>query len=271
MQPPVLNPESVSPRKNSDLARYALWSGGITVGVPVLWLLLTNTGGNFGLGIGWLGVLPVMLMVPVGTILTICFGVAAVVESRRKNDRLPGDATPATNQARYALLFGGIAVAMTVFGIFLFPALTMGLLVPVAAIVAISFAVSAVVQSSKKNDGQPGPLDMPSPQAGPTGGIGRRIPLAAIAWLGIPIPVRLIISRALSDAPSLGAPPDVGGWNILFGLISCAGIAVAIIAFVRSTKWSVRILLAIPIYLYFSVASSMVTGIAWSLIRGGSH
>ena len=57
--------------KKSVLARCAIWSGAVTVGVPLLWVMLGSTlGGNAGLAVGWYGVLPVLLGVPIGIIVT---------------------------------------------------------------------------------------------------------------------------------------------------------------------------------------------------------
>ena len=61
MQPQDIQPEGSPPSRKAKLTRYALWSGGLTVGVPVVWALLASLGGNTGLGIGWFGVLPVLL------------------------------------------------------------------------------------------------------------------------------------------------------------------------------------------------------------------
>jgi hypothetical protein len=82
MQTQDIQPQGNPPSRRSNLARYALWSGGLTVGVPVVWAVLTSLGGNASLGIGWFGVLPVLILVPVGVIVTICLGIAAAVQPK---------------------------------------------------------------------------------------------------------------------------------------------------------------------------------------------
>jgi hypothetical protein len=93
--PSNTEPVSESPKlpaKKSVLFRCAIWSGGITVGVPVLWAALTSTlGGNASLALGWYGVLPLLLRVPLGVILTLGFAIAAVVRSNAQKDAAQPD------------------------------------------------------------------------------------------------------------------------------------------------------------------------------------
>jgi len=87
MQPEDTKPESEAPPKKSLLTRCAIWSGAITIGVPALWALLTTAlGGNAGLAVGWLGVLPVLILVPVGIVVTIGLAIAAAVEANKRKD-----------------------------------------------------------------------------------------------------------------------------------------------------------------------------------------
>lgn len=92
MIPTVTTPDQKDPLKNPPLARYAIWSAVATVGVPLAWAVLTNSlGGNTGLAIGWFGVLPVILFVPIGAIVTLALVIGSFVQA---NTPGPGDSSP---------------------------------------------------------------------------------------------------------------------------------------------------------------------------------
>ena len=83
-------PESDPQPKNSMLGLYAMWSGVATVAVPVLWAVLTSAlGGNAGLTVGWFGVLPVILFVPLGIIVTLGLAIAAAVATNKQKETNP--------------------------------------------------------------------------------------------------------------------------------------------------------------------------------------
>lgn len=88
-----------SSAKKSALARCAIWSGAATFGVPLLWVMLGSTlGGNAGLAVGWYGVLPVLLGVPIGIIVTLCLTIAAVVNQRKDKTKAALAATNDPNE-----------------------------------------------------------------------------------------------------------------------------------------------------------------------------
>lgn len=92
MQPGPTHPESATPRRIPPLTRYAIWTAVVTVGVPLVWAVLTSSlGGNTGLEIGWFGVLPVILFVPIGSIVTLVLVIASFVQT---NTPRPGDSFP---------------------------------------------------------------------------------------------------------------------------------------------------------------------------------
>lgn len=73
-------------------ARWALVSGLITLSVPALWIVLqlVITDKNVSLGIGWLGLIPVLAVVPTGSVVTIIFVVLAIVQrSKRPGKNMP--------------------------------------------------------------------------------------------------------------------------------------------------------------------------------------
>ena len=79
--------ESKTPPKMSTLTRCAIWSGVLTVGVPALWAALAEgIGGNFGLGLAWFGVLPMLFFVPLGVIVTLALSIAAMVAANKRAD-----------------------------------------------------------------------------------------------------------------------------------------------------------------------------------------
>ena len=87
MQPEDKKPEAEAPPKKSVLTRCAIWSGAITIGVPALWALLTaSLGGNASRAVGWFGVLPVIILVPVGIVVTLGLTIAAAVEANKRKD-----------------------------------------------------------------------------------------------------------------------------------------------------------------------------------------
>jgi hypothetical protein len=99
MQPNATEPEPGAPPKQSRLARYAIWSGAATVGVPVLWAVLTSAlGGNAGLTVGWFGVLPIILFVPLGIIATLALTIAAAVESNKQKETTKASSLSTTNR-----------------------------------------------------------------------------------------------------------------------------------------------------------------------------
>jgi len=58
--------------------------------VPVLWAVLTSAlGGNAGLTVGWFGVLPVILFVPLGIIVTLGLAIAAAVATNKQKETNP--------------------------------------------------------------------------------------------------------------------------------------------------------------------------------------
>ena len=66
-------------------ARWALISGGVTLGVPLLWAGLTSvTKGDASLAIGWMGLMLVILVVPGGIVVTLVLAVCAIVQSRKR-------------------------------------------------------------------------------------------------------------------------------------------------------------------------------------------
>ena len=74
--------------KRSSLARWAVWSGGLTIGVPLIWAvvvqMLAGAGANnAALGVGWFGVLPMILLVPIGIIVTLVLAIAAVISANK--------------------------------------------------------------------------------------------------------------------------------------------------------------------------------------------
>jgi hypothetical protein len=98
MQPEATKPEPEARPKKSPLARYAIWSGAATVGVPVLWAVLTSAlGGNAGLTVGWFGVLPVILFVPLGIIATLALTIAAAVASKKQKETTKASSLSTTN------------------------------------------------------------------------------------------------------------------------------------------------------------------------------
>lgn len=79
-----MKPAEDAPSKPSSLAQAAMWSAAATVGVPLVWAVLTSTlGGDAGLAVGWFGVLPVILFVPLGIVATLALGIAAAVQGNR--------------------------------------------------------------------------------------------------------------------------------------------------------------------------------------------
>jgi len=78
--------EQVPQKSVSNLGRWAVACGTITVGLPVLWaLLVSGSSGNTSLASGWVGVLPVILLVPIGSIATLVLTIATVVQSRNRS------------------------------------------------------------------------------------------------------------------------------------------------------------------------------------------
>jgi hypothetical protein len=63
--------------KPHQLRRVAIWSAGLTVGIPLIWAALASMHGSTGLGIGWYGVLPMMFFVPIGAVVTLALFIAA--------------------------------------------------------------------------------------------------------------------------------------------------------------------------------------------------
>lgn len=96
MEPESTKPNPEEPPKQSPLARYAVWSGVATVVVPLLWAMLTSAlGGDAGLAVGWFGVLPVILFVPIGIVVTLALSIAATARANKpKEDTKPAE--PAT-------------------------------------------------------------------------------------------------------------------------------------------------------------------------------
>lgn len=71
--------------------RWAMWSGIATVGVPILWMFVV--GGLEQLGakdtallLAWMTVLPVIVIVPVGFVLTVFFVIIAVISKYKKQN-----------------------------------------------------------------------------------------------------------------------------------------------------------------------------------------
>lgn len=55
--------------------------------MPALWAaLVEGIGGDFGLGLGWFGVLPMLFFVPLGVIVTLALSVAAMVAANKRAD-----------------------------------------------------------------------------------------------------------------------------------------------------------------------------------------
>jgi len=82
MPPEATNTDVVAQHKPIPLSRYAIWSGAATVAVPVGWALLASAlGGNAGLTVGWFGVLPVILFVPLGIVVTLVLTMSAVAQA----------------------------------------------------------------------------------------------------------------------------------------------------------------------------------------------
>lgn len=104
MKPEDTKPACEAPSKKSMLGRYAMWSGVATVAVPVSWAVLTSVlGGNAGLAVGWFGVLPVILFVPVGIIITLGLAIAAsVAADKQKETTKDSDPTTANPNDRNA-------------------------------------------------------------------------------------------------------------------------------------------------------------------------
>ena len=83
----AVNARPTTPPKKSVLTRCAIGSAVATVAVPVLWAVLTSAlGGNAGLTIGWLGVLPVIIFVPLGLIVTIGLAITSSFEASKRKD-----------------------------------------------------------------------------------------------------------------------------------------------------------------------------------------
>ncbi len=93
MEPESTKPDPEEPPKQSPLVCYAVWSGAATVGVPLLWAMLTSAlGGDAGLAVGWFGVLPVILFVPLGIVVTLALSIAAAVSTNKpKEDAKPAE------------------------------------------------------------------------------------------------------------------------------------------------------------------------------------
>lgn len=84
---------SVGPRppgRGLSTALWALISGGVTLGVPLLWALFTSvTKGDASLAIGWMGLMLVLLIVPGGIVITLVLTVCAIVQSRKRKKGVP--------------------------------------------------------------------------------------------------------------------------------------------------------------------------------------
>ena len=64
-------------------------------GVPLVWaLLVVGLGGNAGLTIGWLGVLPMLIWVPVGLTITLLLTIVAAVSTNEQSPGLTADKRP---------------------------------------------------------------------------------------------------------------------------------------------------------------------------------
>jgi hypothetical protein len=68
------------------LLQAALWSGGLTIGIPLLWAMFASIPGNTGLAIGWLGVLPVILLVPIGVVVTLAVLIAGALAGQKQSN-----------------------------------------------------------------------------------------------------------------------------------------------------------------------------------------
>lgn len=70
-------------------ARWALISGAITLSVPAVWIVLqlAITDKNISLGIGWLGLIPVLAVVPTGSVVTLIFVVLAIVQRSKRHGK----------------------------------------------------------------------------------------------------------------------------------------------------------------------------------------
>lgn len=67
----------------STLGKLAWWSAGLTLLLPLSWCLLVSLlSGNAALATAWFGVLPVLIGVPLGIVITL--GLAAAAVTRRK-------------------------------------------------------------------------------------------------------------------------------------------------------------------------------------------
>ena len=90
--PPASQGGTASAAKRSALARCAIWSGALTIGLPLLWVVLVEGlghagNGNAALGLGWFGALGIIVGVPIGIIVTLGLAIAAAVAaSKRKED-----------------------------------------------------------------------------------------------------------------------------------------------------------------------------------------
>jgi len=72
------------------IRRLAIWSTGLTICLPLIWAALASIPGDTGLGIGWFGVLPMLLFVPIGVVvslvLLIIAGIATLGTSEDKEE-----------------------------------------------------------------------------------------------------------------------------------------------------------------------------------------
>jgi len=81
--------------KPRQLRHFAILSAGLTIGLPVIWAALASIRGNTGLAIGWYGVLPMLLFVPIGFVVTLTLFIASGIAAAKKDKAVT---TPAQNQ-----------------------------------------------------------------------------------------------------------------------------------------------------------------------------
>ncbi len=103
---PTVSPEPMqqtisAPKKRSMFARCAIWSGVLTIAVPLMWAAITESLGatghhNAALMLGWAGVLPIILGVPIGIVVTIGLTIAAVIQANA--NRVPTKTNNMSNE-----------------------------------------------------------------------------------------------------------------------------------------------------------------------------